>query len=466
MQDIRWGNSGKRVNKIYRIHQVKYILLLTFLLFVEYSSAQVDQGDKQRLIVTTDLGGTDPDDTQSMIHLLVCSNSIDIEGLVSTQVWMDDPDKTTKIIEVIDWYQEVLPRLKKHALGYPEADYLKSITRQGQPKSNMSGVGAGKDSPGSELIISVIDKKGDNRPVWIAGWGGMNTLAQALWKVKNTRNKKAVNAFVKKIRIYDVLGQDDAGAWIAKNFPDIVYIRNREIYGWAPSDNWTKNNVQNRLPLGSHYPNRVWATEGDTPAFLYLYANGLNVPEHIDYGGWGGRFSTDKVSGIRGMDFIVKSGKDETQYDPYYMYGSSKEGIAAINKWKQHIFNNFAARMLWTTTDDYAAVNHHPIAVVDGDSSLKCLYKRVKAGNSLTFDASESKDPDGNQLDYKWSVYYEPSTYKGAVTIEKSSASKCKVLIPPDASDKTIHVILVITDNAIPALTVYKRIVISVDNAK
>lgn len=450
----------------FEIYQVKYLLLFTIFLSVDYCTAQVYKSDKQRLIVTTDLGGTDPDDTQSMIHLLVCSNAIDIEGLVSTQVWMDDPNKTDKIIEVVSWYQEVLPRLKKQAAGYPDADYLRSITKQGQSKSNMSGVGAGKDSQGSELIIAAVDKKGDNRPVWIAGWGGMNTLAQALWKVKNTRSKSAVSAFVKKIRIYDVLGQDDAGAWIAKNFPDIVYIRNKEIYGWAPPDEWTKNNVQNRIPLGSHYPNRVWATEGDTPAFLYVYANGLNVSEHIDYGGWGGRFSTKKISGIRGMDFIVKSGKDETQYDPYYMYGSSKEGIGAINKWKQHIFNNFAARMLWTTTDDYSAVNHFPVAIVDGDSSLQCIYKKANAGNSLTFDASESKDPDGNQLDYKWSVYDEPSTYKGTVTIEKSSAYKCKVLVPSDASGTTIHLILEITDKGIPALTMYRRIVISVDKAK
>lgn len=442
---------------------MKYILLSTFFLCIGYCFAQVNKSDKQRLIVTTDLGGTDPDDTQSMIHLLVSSNAIDIEGLVSTQVWMDDPDKTSKIIEVINWYQDVLPRLKKHAEGYPEADYLRSITKQGQAKSNMSGVGVGKDSPGSELIISAVDKKGDNRPVWIAGWGGMNTVAQALWKVKNTRSKKAVSAFINKIRLYDVLGQDDAGAWIAKNFPDILYIRNKKIYGWAPSDDWIKNNVQNRIPLGSHYPNRVWATEGDTPAFLYVYANGLNVPEHIDYGGWGGRFSTKKASGIRGMDFIVKSGKDETQYDPYYMYGSSKEGIEAINKWKQHILNDFAARMLWTTTKEYSAVNHHPVAIVDGDSSLKCIYKKAKAGNSLRFDASKSRDPDGNELDYKWFIYSEPSTYKGEIRIEKSSSSQCNVLIPSDASGKTIHLILEITDKGIPALTGYKRIVITVD---
>jgi len=442
---------------------MKQLIFLTIFLCVGYCSAQVNKSDKQRLIVTTDLGGTDPDDIQSMIHLLVCSNAIDIEGLVSSQVWIDDPDKTDKIKEVLNWYQEVLPRLKKQAVGFPEADYLRSITMQGQEKSNMSGVGFGKDSPGSELIISAVDKKGDNRPVWIAGWGGMNTVAQALWKVKNTRSKKALSAFVSKIRIYDVLGQDDAGAWIAKNFPDIFYIRNKQIYGWAPSDDWTKNNVQNLMPLGRRYPNRIWATEGDTPSFLYVYANGLNVPEHVDFGGWGGRFLSDKVSAIRSMDFVVKSGKDETQYDPYYMYGSAKEGIAAINKWQQHILNNFAARMLWTTTEDYPAVNHHPVAILDGDSSLKCLYKRAKAGKTLIFDASKSNDPDGNQLDYKWFVYNEPGTYLGHITIEESSSSQCKILVPSDASGKTIHLILQITDNGTPALTAYRRIVINVD---
>ena len=34
---------------------------------------------RQRLIVTTDLGGSDPDDEQSMGHLLVSANEIDIE---------------------------------------------------------------------------------------------------------------------------------------------------------------------------------------------------------------------------------------------------------------------------------------------------------------------------------------------------------------------------------------------------
>lgn len=259
------------------------------------------------------------------------------------------------------------------------------------------------------------------------------------------------------------LGQDDAGAWIAREFPEIMYIRNKEVYGWAPSDEWIKSNIQSCKPLGEAYPDRMWATEGDSPSFLYVYANGLNVPEHIDYGGWGGRFSTEKASGVRGMDFIVKSGKDETQYDPYFMYASSEEGVGAINRWRQQIWNNFAARMLWTTTDDYSAVNHHPAAAVDGDRSLQCIYKRVKAGSSFCLDASKSADPDGDSLDYNWFVYREPGTYKGTVGIEGKSTPLCKVTVPSDASGKSFHVVLELTDRGVPALTSYRRIVVDVD---
>lgn len=438
------------------------VLLLILLAWGHCAEAQVADGDKHRLIVTTDLGGSDPDDIQSMIHLLVCSNVIDIEGLISSQAWVDDPDKTAKLSEVVEQFGEVLPRLSKHAEGYPDLDRLRAMVKRGQALSNMSGVGQGKDSPGAELIISVVDKKKDRRPVWLAAWGGMNTIAQALWKVKHTRSEKALEKFVSKIRIYDVLGQDDAGAWIAKNFPEVTYIRNKEVYGWGPSDQWTKQNIQNCPPLGKHYPKRIWATEGDSPSFFYVYANGLNVPDSLEYGGWGGRFSNQKTSGIRGMDFIERVGKDEKQYDPYYMHGSCKEGCGAIKRWKQHIWNDFAARMLWTTTDNYKAVNHHPHAVLDGDRSLKCIFKKVRGGSILNLDASASTDPDGDDLLYKWSVYKEAGSYKSEVPIEGSDTAKSRIHIPADAKGKNIHVILELTDKGTPALTAYRRVVLQV----
>ena len=77
--------------------------------------------------------------------------------------------------------KKVLPRLKKHAEGYPEPGYLCSVIRQGQKTSNMAGVGDGKASPGSELIIErpwtkrrTCDRYG------LAAWGGMNTVSGTL----------------------------------------------------------------------------------------------------------------------------------------------------------------------------------------------------------------------------------------------------------------------------------------------
>jgi hypothetical protein len=37
---------------------------------------------RPRVIVSTDIGGTDPDDFQSMVHLLVYADSLELEGLI------------------------------------------------------------------------------------------------------------------------------------------------------------------------------------------------------------------------------------------------------------------------------------------------------------------------------------------------------------------------------------------------
>ena len=39
-----------------------------------------------------------------------------------------------------------------------------------------------------------------------------------------------------------------------------------------------------------NYPDVGYGMEGDTPSYLSLIPNGLNVPEHPDWGGWGGRY--------------------------------------------------------------------------------------------------------------------------------------------------------------------------------
>lgn len=67
----------------------------------------------------------------------------------------------------------------------------------------MADVGAGKSTAGSKWIIEVVDKA-EERPIWVSVWGGANTLAQALWDVKATRDSAGVDAFVNKLRVYTI----------------------------------------------------------------------------------------------------------------------------------------------------------------------------------------------------------------------------------------------------------------------
>jgi hypothetical protein len=295
------------------------------------------------------------------------------------------------------------------------------------------------------------------------GWGGMNNAAQAIWKVRETRSERELNKFLSKLRLYDILGQDDAGAWIAKNFPDVFYIRATGVYGWQPSDEYLDEHIQNHGPLGAVYPDRKWATEGDSPAFMHVYPNGLNDPDQIDQGGWGGRFSFTKKAGIRSMSEVAKIKEDaEPQYDPYYMYGNTDEGSDAIERWDKGFNNDFAARMDWSNTENYYDANHHPVAVLNGDNSRRVMEMTAFPGTFISLSAEGSSDPDGDALKYAWSFYDEASSYERAVNIEHSASSSAILEIPDDAAGKDIHVVLELYDNGTPNLYAYRRMIIHV----
>jgi hypothetical protein len=145
------------------------------------------------------------------------------------------------------------------------------------------------------------------------------------------------------------------------------------------------------------------------------------------------------------------------------MIPSSPEGSQAISSWKNAIYNDFAARMKWTVSSDYIKANHHPHIVLNGDSTKNMIEMSVHAGSSLILNARNTYDPDGNNLMYKWTFYKEPSSYKGELQMNTSVKDVCKITIPEDADGKSIQIILEVTDDGTPALTSYRRIVVSPD---
>ena len=154
------------------------------------------EAEKERIIVLTDIEN-EPDDAMSLVRYLTYSNQWDTEGLIATtSVHQRNKIAAWRIEEILTAYDSVRANLERHEKGYPTADYLRSVLKEGVPKYGMEAVGEGMDSEGSELIIQTVDKD-DPRPVWVLVWGGPNCLAQALWKVKQTRTPEELASFVR-----------------------------------------------------------------------------------------------------------------------------------------------------------------------------------------------------------------------------------------------------------------------------
>jgi hypothetical protein len=63
-----------------------------------------------RILISTDIGGTDPDDNQSMAHFLIYSNMFDIEGLVSSPSY--GRGSKGEILPMIGLYEKIYQNCK------------------------------------------------------------------------------------------------------------------------------------------------------------------------------------------------------------------------------------------------------------------------------------------------------------------------------------------------------------------
>lgn len=272
-------------------------LILTFLLasISIWLHAQKADSNKPRILISTDIGGTDPDDNQSLAHLLMYSDRFNIEGLVSSPSY--GSGSSAEIFRMIDLYEKDLPKLQRHSSGFPKPDDLRQVTKQGR-KGNAPFGGVTSSTEGSDWIIRCA-KKEDARPLWVLVWGGLEDLAQALHDAPEIR---------KNIRVYWIGGPNkkwsaNAYAYIAANFPDLWMIEvNSSYYGFFSNNqqpdvikttDYYEQHIQGAGHLGkdfeSYYDSEI--KMGDTPSLLYLMHGN---PEDPTGESWGGSF--EKIS--------------------------------------------------------------------------------------------------------------------------------------------------------------------------
>jgi hypothetical protein len=489
------------------------LALLCFISFVAFP-----KGNLPRTIVTTD---GEIDDVDTFIRMLMYSNEYHLEGLVySSSMWHYKGDgkgtKFTSEMEMtrtlygtktdlrwpgVHWIQDLLqayaqvhPNLILHDKNYPTPAYLNSLVKVGNIdfEGEMEQV-----TEGSEWIKSkLLDK--DPNPIYLQAWGGTNTIARALKSIEEQyaadKNWPIIKAKVsKKAIIYTVMDQDATYKnYIGGHWPEIRVFYNAHQFGsfaypWkrimpkATQPYFEGAYMANRIILDhgpllkmyysygdgqkqagddehihgdiSKIKNAQWGdfaqydfiSEGDSPAFLHLVDVGLNNLNNPSFGGWGGRFVQAKDNPFRfedndeAADFNPETGKMDISYSQ--------------TRWLIAAQEDFAARADWCVKS-YADANHAPqITVKEG------MFLTAKPGQELLINI-ETRDPDRNGIKLKAWAYPEAGSGKAGVAIGGKMAT---LSIPDNAKiGDSFHVVIEGTDNGIPALTRYRRVVIQI----
>ncbi|MCG2613401.1 DUF1593 domain-containing protein [Terrimonas sp. NA20] len=264
--------------------------VLAALVFLQMSSESMAQ-HKPRLFISTDIGGTDPDDNQSMIHLLMYANDFSIEGLVSTSFVQG---RKQHIVDMINLYEKDLPSLSRHAKGYPAPGSLRGLTKQGAV-AGAPFKGYATATEGSKWLVECASKRSSS-PLWVLVWGGLEDVAQAL------HDSPAIK---KNIRVYWIGGPNkkwgpNAYHYIAANHPDLWMIEANATYrGWfmdadAPEELKAKTYFNKYIngsgAMGTDFINYYGGNlkMGDTPSFAYLQHGD---PDNPGGDSWGGSFT-------------------------------------------------------------------------------------------------------------------------------------------------------------------------------
>ena len=446
------------------------ICVFGLLLFQSALAAPVAKSgpsQKPRVIATTD---GEVDDRSTMIRFLLYSCDFDVAGIVQVNSRFQTRGHSDKkwIEAQLDAYEKILPNLRKHNPDYPTTAKLRSAVRVGNENKNDLWTAPPKmktkNTAGAQLIIDTL-LDDDPRPVHVLSWGGANTTASALWKLKTEYTKKQYDYAASRIRIYCIWYQDGGGKWIQQNIPG-AHIN--EAYRWdnvwdyesydharhrgKKSANprvvqeymkpaWLTANVKTgHGALGGMTPQK-YISEGDTPSFLHLVNNGLN--SHLDYtlGGWGGRSAYDDPAWPNHI--TDKKLTDDGNANKMYW------------RWVPAAQNDLAARMDWCVKE-FKDANHAPVARVKG-----ALQRDVKPGETVKLEAAAS-DPDGNKLTCKWWQYADADSAAGTVAIANANSLDKASFVVPSEPGKQVHIILEVTDNGTPPLVGYQRIICNI----
>lgn len=499
MAYICLGNMSMEIRKIFK--------MLVFLICICLLQTQEAFGqEKHRVVILTDMTH---DDGNSLIRYLYYANEFETEAIIVTpqlpDYYHNSDGPWLKVNSVLDAYSIEYEQLTKHYDDYPSPQSLKEVTKKGRGAlpiiwltndKKFSGqigdryvesewgdinfsdwIGEGntpngesKDSEGSEFLQEIFDKD-DDRPIFVQCWGGPITFIQSLYRFRQNHSNEEFDKLMNKLHVFGILLQDITFDFLIdlNKVNDLTCANHRTVrstyegervhpryFLHDPGHFWyyvfgrdsgyvkpmTADEVNGHGPMSDIYDN---GGEGDTPAFLYLLGanRGLNDPLEPTHGSWGSLFVP------MGGDF------------PDGYYHTCGVEISQLKRWIQDAKSSFENRLDFSIKDP-KEVNHEPIIVLDGENSIDISEIESEPGSTITLDASESYDPDGDKISYNWFFYPEASSTVNLPVIGDPSADKIEVNISKSLAGETLHLVLEVEDTGSPSLKWYKRMVIKV----
>ncbi|MBX2862204.1 MAG: DUF1593 domain-containing protein [Leptolyngbyaceae cyanobacterium MAG.088] len=254
--------------------------------------------NKPRILVISDIrvGKGDPDDRQSMAHLMMYANEVDILG-----IWPDSLDSGLEGTQmVLDRYEQDYntPDYKFPDLNYPPPSHLRSKLLT----SHDQAIAAVK----AEASVN------DPRPLYMLVWGGTHRVTQSLEKLTPIEQSKirliSIGTYLRDNALADGDGQKyNWNAWgearmdIWNRFPDLWWLEmdwswngmvfNQDLKIADETKVLNDFLAQKAGALGAHitevFPKYFRAL--DTNSLLYLLDSSNDVDDPTR-GSWAGRY--------------------------------------------------------------------------------------------------------------------------------------------------------------------------------
>jgi hypothetical protein len=290
-------------------------------------------GERFRVIVSTDIGGSDPDDFQSMAHYLVYADRFDTEGLIASP---PHAGRAAHIHEALDAYAQDYPTLAAQSPRYPPPDALRAVTKQGATDA-APAQGWSEPTEGSRWIVERA-RVSDPRPLWILVWGSITDVAQALHDAPEIAPKLRVYS----IGSWNTRMDPHARDYVVKRHPTLWLIEAdttfRGMYVGGPQEGdlgnvaFVARHVKGHGALGNLlFAKKKDIKMGDTPSVLYLLRGPSEDPSAAH---WGGAF----VRRDTGPNHWTDSPGPELREKNY-------AGACTVSRWREAYLRDWQRRM-------------------------------------------------------------------------------------------------------------------------